>query len=68
MNYRHDIVCIIIFAEIVYVCFMHIIQADLKLVRWEWNSHRIRLLRNSDSPSGHPNELYYMPEILGEYN
>ena len=36
---------------------MDLIQLDLNTVRIEWNSHRI---------SGHPNELYFIPEIKSQ--
>ncbi len=45
---------------------MHLVQKDLDTVKQEWNTHLIRPVRNSDCPSGYPNELYYLPEILGE--
>ena len=45
---------------------MHLIEEGLTSVRAEWISHRMRPLMNSDSPSGHPDELYFMPEILGK--
>ena len=46
---------------------MHIVQRDFDSVRTEWNCHKIRASRNSCTPSGHPNELYFMPHILGIY-
>lgn len=47
------------------LCFMHIVQDDLNSVREEWNSHLIRPSKGSCSPSGHPDELYSLPHILG---
>ena len=45
---------------------MQILQRDLERVRIEWNNHRLRPVRNSVCPSGHPNELYYLPQLLGK--
>lgn len=45
---------------------MDLIQLDWNTVRMEWNSHRIRPSRTSDCPSGHSNELYFMPQINGQ--
>ena len=43
---------------------MHLIQMDLYRVAFEWNTHRIRQNRSS-LPSGHPCELFHMPQIYG---
>ena len=45
--------------------FMELIQKDLNRARSEWNLHQIRPPRTSANPSGHPNELYFLPQILG---
>jgi hypothetical protein len=42
------------------------VQEDLDRIREEWNTHRIRVTRSSSCP-GYPNELYFVPEILGTY-
>ena len=42
---------------------MHLIQDELKYVEEEWNLHRIRPCRNSDSPAGRPDVLYFLPEL-----
>ena len=47
------------------LCYMHLVQKDLDMVKKEWNCHLIRPTRNYSTPSGHPDELYYLPEILG---
>ena len=49
------------------LCFMHIVQDDLNSVREEWNSHLIRSSKGSCTPNGHPDELYFLPHILGSY-
>lgn len=45
---------------------MNLIQQDLDRARMEWNSHRLRKVNNSVCPSGHPNELFYLPQLLGK--
>lgn len=45
---------------------MHLIQEDLFKTAFEWNTHRIRLIRSSPVPSGHPEELYCMPQLQGQ--
>ena len=47
------------------LCFMHLVQKDLDRIKVEWNCHRIRQCRQSCCPSGHPNELYELPQLLG---
>ena len=49
------------------LCFMHLVQKDLDLVKKEWNCHPIRPSKNTSAPSGRPDELYQMPQILGMY-
>ena len=42
---------------------MHIVQDELKHVAEEWNLHRIRPCRNSESLAGRPDVLYFLPEV-----
>ena len=44
---------------------MHLVQKDLDRIKAEWNCHRIRESRLSCCPSGYPNELYQLPQLLG---
>ena len=46
---------------------MHLIQEDIQRVMVEWNCHRIRSSHHAVCPSGHPNELYFLPQIHGSY-
>ena len=62
---KYNVVPMYHYRDCLRLCFMHLIQEDLDSVSSEWNSHRIRPLRDSDCPPGHPNELYFMPQILG---
>lgn len=39
-------------------CFYGIIQDELTDVMHRWNTHRIRPVKNSESPSGRPDILY----------
>lgn len=43
--------------------FMELVQQDLNRVVTEWNSHFLRSSRRF--PGGHPNELYFLPELHG---
>ena len=45
---------------------MHLVQEDLERFSHEWNTHRIRPSTNTASPSGIPDELYFLPEIQGQ--
>ena len=50
------------------LCFMHIIQYELDTVAHEWNTHRIRCSTNLTVPTGIPEELFFLPQIQGDYN
>ena len=74
--HRYDILChyrqcytlshlfIITFRDCLKFCFMHLIEKDLGRAVSEWNTHRIRPSSNS-SPPGHPDELFFMPQLIG---
>ena len=62
------IVIILIFRDCFALCFMDLVQKDLDRIKAEWNCHRIRECRQSCCPSGHPNELYELPQLLGTYD
>jgi hypothetical protein len=66
MQFMH--VAIVIYCrDCLKFCFMHLIQEDLFKISLEWNSHRIRRNRNSSLPDGHPDELFYMPQLHGKW-
>ena len=44
-------------------CFIKLIQDELKHVAQQWNLHRIRQCRNSDSLAGRPDVLLFLPEL-----
>ena len=46
---------------------MNLVQKDLDRIKAEWNCHRISESRQSCCPSGHSNELYQLPQLLGTY-
>ena len=45
---------------------MHLIQEDLDAFSSEWNTHRIRQSRGSNTPGGVPNELFFIPNSFGK--
>ncbi|KAK3087386.1 hypothetical protein FSP39_005257 [Pinctada imbricata] len=47
-------------------CFMDILHEELDCVRMEWNQHRVRASRNSESPAGKPDMLFYLPNLFGD--
>ena len=46
-------------------CFFGVLQHELDEIKSFWNSHRIRHIRNSNSPCGRPDVLYFTPEGSG---
>ena len=46
-------------------CFFGVLQHELDEIKSLWNSHRIRHIRNSNSPVGRPDVLYFTPEGSG---
>lgn len=46
---------------------MHLLQQDLNDCANEWNKHRIRYTRGASSPSGIPDELYFLPSVQGKH-
>ena len=46
-------------------CFFGVLQHELDEIKSPWNSHRIRHIKNSNSPDGRPDVLYFTPEDLG---
>lgn len=46
-------------------CFMDLIQAELDRIASNWNMHAIRPQKNSHTPCGKPDLLYFVPEIFG---
>ena len=49
--------------ECLWFCFSKLIQNELDQVREHWNSHYIRVSRYH-TPSGIPDQLYFMPESV----
>lgn len=46
-------------------CFADLIQADLDLMRMQWNRHAIRKQKIAEVVTGKPNSMYYLPELFG---
>ena len=44
-------------------CFLGLIQQELDEVKSLWNHHRIRKVKNSNSPPGRPEVLYFAPHL-----
>lgn len=42
-------------------CFIPFVQADLDVVRHQWNTHRIRPSEGARCPAGIPDELFFLP-------
>ena len=53
-------------SEAIRFCFGPIIQKQLDELVSEWNHHYIRESRNSETPGGVPEVLYFLPERSGE--
>lgn len=54
----------IIHRECLKFCFMDLIQMELHRAALEWNIHKIRPSTNLESPSGKPDVLYFLPELV----
>lgn len=59
----HDIY--FVYRDCLKFCFSHLIQKDLYQFIREWNCHRIRHNTAAHAVNGHPNELYFMPQLQG---
>ena len=46
-------------------CFFGVLQHELDEIKSLWNSHRIRHIRNSNSPGGCTGVLYFIPQGSG---
>ena len=46
-------------------CFFGVLQHELDKIKSLWNNYRIRHIKNSNSPGGRPDVLYFTPEGLG---
>ena len=53
-----------IHVECLKFCFMKLIQDELKRIAEHWNVHNIRPTLNCECPSGRPDVLYFLPEIM----
>ena len=53
----------IIHQECLKFCFMDLLANELHKVAQHWNTHRIRPSTNSESPSGRPDILYFLPQV-----
>ena len=53
--------------ECLVFCFYGIIQDELTKTMTEWNTHRIRRVRNSETPAGNPDVLFFPSNIANRY-
>lgn len=54
--------------SLIQLCFLKIIQNELREVCHVWSSHRIRKTKNANLPGGKPIVLYSCPEVFGSRN
>ena len=49
-------------------CFMDVIRYDLQRLARHWNTHKIRPVRNTESPNGKPDILFFFfCKCLGQW-
>lgn len=60
------IFCMHVCSQAIRYCFGPLIQKQLEDLVYEWNHHRIRNSRNSETPGGIPEVLYFLPEQSGK--
>ena len=46
--------------------FMDLLQKNLVWMMIDWNQHKIRSSRMAECPSGKPDLLYHLPQIVGK--
>ena len=49
-------------------CFIGILSQELVEAKDLWNYHRVRRVRNSESPPGRPDVLFFSPHLTGGRN
>ena len=49
-------------------CFLPVIQKELQEIKTHWNTHRIRSMKSTETPSGIPEFLYSCPEAYTARN
>ena len=54
--------------ECVRFCFTGLLQVELDETVQLWNNHRIRSVRNSESPAGWPDVLFFAPQLSNGRN
>ena len=48
-------------------CFTHVIRCGLQRLARHWNTHKIRPVRNTESPSGKPDVLFFFHKCLEQW-
>ena len=49
--------------ECIRYCYMDILRDELHVTRIQWNVHYIRSMKNTASPSGKPDNMFYLPQM-----
>ncbi|XP_062585755.1 uncharacterized protein LOC134247396 [Saccostrea cucullata] len=49
-------------------CFMAVLQEELHQIVIQWNQHRMQVKKESNSPKGKPDVLFFTPESYGAQN
>ena len=53
--------------ECLVFCFYGVIQDELTKTMTEWNTHRIHCVRNSETPAGRPDVLFFTSNVANRY-
>lgn len=61
----HNLLLLLSNSDCLRFAFMHIIKKEIEQVALEWNNHSIRHSSYAVVPNGSPEELFFMPSILG---
>ena len=57
----------VFYVECLVFCFYGIIQDELTKTMTEWNIHRIRCVRNSETLAGRPDVLFFTSNVANSY-
>ena len=49
--------------EVLWFCFIRILQEELNETRELWNNHFVRKIQNAECPRGRPDVLFYNPSL-----
>ena len=46
-------------------CFLPLLRSELNCAGRLWNEHHIRYCKNSEGPSGKPDQMFFLPQLYG---